>query len=195
MNNKSIIIVLFISFITYSQGLGLRSYSLNNNSKEINSEYFKERGYTQIKMSRFVFGQYLIPVKIRGIIYWFLLDTGSNGSAIKKVIADSLKLNKDKTLKAYESNVDESMVETYVCTAESLLIGDLIIDKLTLAADNKAFRNMIEAVNKLTTINKNQKIKISGGTHNNFDGILGDDFLTKYDAILDLPNYNLYLKQ
>jgi hypothetical protein len=194
-----LIVSLFVKVVLAQDAL-LQMPKTIIDHKLIHDNFYFERGYKEVEIIKARTGHYLIPVWIKGSKFMFLLDTGANGSGIRGTIADSLKLKKIKNAYTVGFTVDDSGFKNYLCTADSIKIGDVLIDSLILFADNNAFRKAIIKTNELKKNNQSlvmtpEQVQITSGTGLDYDGVIGDDLLSRFDAIINLYAKKLYLRK
>jgi len=119
-----------------------------------------------------------IKSKINGIEVYLIIDTGASQSAfdihfIKEYLPN---LNIEKAAQI-SSGLGTNTMESYECVLDYIRVGDLKID------DYKA------ALLDLSHVNQTyEKLNIPS-----IQGVLGNDILMKYDALIDYKNKQLWL--
>jgi len=115
----------------------------------------------------------IVPVKINGEgPFNFILDTGASAVCLSQTLAKKLKLNGGSHQEAMSAS---GTFKIKVITIRSLSIG-------------KAYRKKMEvAIMNLTNISEKLNTAI--------DGILGYDYLKKYQLVINYPKKELLLKK
>ena len=103
----------------------------------------------------------------------------------------------DENSYAIGYQVDDREYKNYLCYADSIKIGTFFIDSLLLFADNKSFRFAMNQLKELknTIMMTPEQVRITSGDGLEYSGVIGDDILSKYDAIIDLYSEKLYLRK
>lgn len=109
----------------------------------------------------------LVEVNIKGRSFLFLVDTGSSTSLVDKQLAQEIGMKGRSPLKLVLSNGNKT--EGLLCAIESISLGPLFV--------------------------KNVPALIVGQLHQkpyargyNFQGVLGMDFLSRFNLLIDYPN-------
>lgn len=158
-----------------------------------------KNGYTSIDLIKLREGHYYLFVYIRGEAYKIMIDTGAQGSMINLSLAKKIGLRKLTGLKVYGIHVDGVDFRGDVGYIDSIKVGTFMVDYLLVIAypdkSTKLKRQIGKELEKRAVIRDNKIVEVTGQLDDNIDGILGDDFLTYTNAIIDLKHLKLYLKK
>lgn len=131
-----------------------------NNTVE--TKYFENNYWSEIKTP-------IIKINIEGENRYFLIDTGANMSVLDKYF---YLLNKDKLNIVNEVEINYSGING-TKTEKSYIISSTFDDKIITFSTS-------DISSTINTINNKCGIKITG--------IIGSDFMTNYNAIIDYEN-------
>lgn len=178
MKNKlNFIVILIVSIL-------LGSCSSKKETEEIKTESFNlekqlsKTHYVKLKMKKMHSGHLHIFGKLNGISGNFILDTGAGATVIEEKNKDKFKMSikdsDDKAVGAGGTNIQMQSSENNNLKFDEIEFSDLNLLLMNLDHINNAFESMgLEKV----------------------DGVIGDDILTNYKAIIDYANMSLYLKK
>lgn len=119
------------------------------------------------------YGRFLVEAEINGAKRLFVVDSGSEKSALAPDAADALKLPRDGTSAERLNGPGGALASQYPRTVDSFRLGPAQWTNLTLpTASAAAFTRFAEP---------------------NLAGILGADMLSRYDVELDFPAHTMTL--
>ncbi len=164
-----------------------QSLPINKISEESPSidKMLRDRGYVEIALNRVRTGYFGIDLRIEGKKAFLLVDTGAPATALDRERVKHLQLkwqpweNDDGKEKAKGKGKEKAAqaYENFYCEISKLELGGIDTGHLALWSHD------------LSDLNKRLKLYLDP----QFDGVLGSDVLTKFNAIIDFSTSKLYL--
>lgn len=137
------------------------------------------KGFKKIKLNKSKVGHFELTAKLNGISGRFILDTGASHTVIDNDLVKKFKLKLHK--KIHKSAAG---------------LGGSKFSSVTSSGNVLSFRNFTSAKSRVITLDLSH---VNDALHNNgikkINGIIGADFMNKYNAVIDYKQNALYLKQ
>jgi predicted aspartyl protease len=136
---------------------------------------------TRLSMSMSAVGTPLVPVKIRGKVYNFWLDTGSSLTMLASDVANDLNIT------PLEQDTLEIVTSTGRVKASPALIPELEIGQLVV-------QNAPTMIVEETMMRMTEPRPIEQSTHVKIDGIIGFDIIRQMDLEVDYGENSMRLR-
>lgn len=136
------------------------------------------KGYSKLCYSKLPTKHAVIEVTLNGKKSHFILDSGANVSVVHQEALPKFRLIPTKTIDHSSATGIGGNVNTQTFSVESLKIKDLAIEHDVIVGMDLS--HVVTALGSLTT--------------KTIDGVIGQDILSKHQAIIDVASGTIYLK-
>ena len=144
------------------------------------SEFLLDAGFVEVSLKRNVVGHLVVEVVLNDVVGEFLVDTGASGTVVEQTKAEMFRLNLDHHEESNEAaGAGASGISVIPSSDNHLKVGDCDLPGMLIYSMSLDHVNM--------TLQQH-------GAERELDGVLGADFLSATDAIIDFASLRLYAR-
>lgn len=141
--------------------------------------FLAAKGFKKTKLQKSKVGHFELTARLNGVSGRFILDTGASHTVIEQGFVKKFKLKLHK--KVHKSAAG---------------LGGSKFSSTNSSGNVLSFRNFTSAKSRIITLDLSH---VNDALHNHgikkIHGIIGADFMNKYNAVIDYKQSSLYLKQ